>query len=65
MARACRKGAPISRHEMTFNPAKPNLGVMGYGKGKMITGRNHPGAPKHLIKAVQERRKMSLTSTRT
>ena len=63
-AKRCRKCGSVPHQEMTFNPPKANLGMLAYGKGKMIHGRSHPGVPNHVIKAVEERRKTTLTGTR-
>lgn len=59
-----KKARKVSLSEMMTRPLKPNLGLMSYGRGKTIKGTSHPGIPTHIIKAVEARRKMTLTGTR-
>lgn len=59
-----RKARKIGLAEMTVRAPKANLGVMSYGKGKMIHGHSHPNVPRHLLKAVEVRRKHTLTGMR-
>jgi hypothetical protein len=59
-----RRARKINLSEMTVRAPKANLGVMAYGRGKMIHGHQHAGIPKHIIKAVEARRKHTLTGMR-
>lgn len=56
-----RKARKVTLHEMTFNPPRPSLGVMAYSKGKSVAGHKHK-IPEHLLKAIEARRKHTLTS---
>jgi hypothetical protein len=49
----------MSLAEATVRGPKPSLGVLSYGRGKSI--HSHPGVPKHFVKALEARRKMTLT----
>ena len=49
----------VSLAEATVRGPKPALGVMAYGRGKSI--HRHPGVAPHMIKALEARRKMTLT----
>lgn len=59
-----RKARMVSLAEQTVRAPKPNLGMLTYGKGRMIQGHKHDGVPPHVMKAVEARRKMTLTGTR-
>jgi hypothetical protein len=60
-----KKARKLSLGEMTVRAPKPNLGFMSMGRGKIPAGLKHPGVPPHVIKAVEARRKHTLTGTRT
>jgi hypothetical protein len=64
MCEPARKARKLSLAEMTVRAPKANLGVMSNGRGKIPVGHRHPGVPLHVIKAVEARRKHTLTGFR-
>lgn len=56
-----KRARKVTMHEMTFNPPRPNLGVMAYSKGRTVHGHKS-NLPPHLTKAIERRRRTTLTS---
>lgn len=56
-----KKARKMTHADMTTRAPKANLGMLSYGKGRMVAGQTHPGVPGHIVKALQERRKTTLT----
>jgi hypothetical protein len=60
-----KKARKISLAEATVRAPRPFLGLLSNGRGKIPQGYKHPGVPAHVMKAVEARRKFTLTGTRT
>ncbi len=56
-----KKARKLTMQEMTFMAPRPNLGVMAYSKGRTVHGHKS-NLPPHLTKAIERRRRTTLTS---
>lgn len=59
LTRKPKKGRQMNLSEATVRGPKPSLGLMVYGKGKSM--HKHPGMAPHFVKALEARRKQTLT----